>query len=372
MLKKCHLFIFLLICFFLEICLAKNAPRVEEFRKGILVHQDWIQRFQKTLDPRILKLLIYRSGRVISPTQMKQLIQYLKERPEQMEHVLNQWGILEDYQQKVQNKKEEWEKAYAKESYIIESPHYIFLGTRKDYKSLKLIRYYLEKIFFFYQKKFKTEEKIEGKFLVKLYPSRSAYLESGAPEFSSAYFMGSTRELVGYALKKANGKVDVDELVHVFFHEGFHQYLHYYVPDPPTWLDEGFAKMFQGVQVLKKNLRERKLINSSSLYFVKKSLKLGELVPLEKFLFYSQKEYYANASLNYSQGWALIHFLAYGSKNYRKYYLHLMTHLRNGVEKEEAIEKTFKGVDYKKMDMAFHRYIKKLRQPRLKSRYIEF
>jgi hypothetical protein len=31
----------------------------------------------------------------------------------------------------------------------------------------------------------------------------------------------------------------------ILFHEAFHQFLHYYVADPPVWLDEGLATYFE-------------------------------------------------------------------------------------------------------------------------------
>jgi hypothetical protein len=71
----------------------------------------------------------------------------------------------------------------------------------------------------------------------------------------------------------------------------------------------------------------------------------------------TQKEYYYNPSLNYAQGWSVIYFLAYASKSYNKYYNNLIQHLKNGKDREEALNLSFENVDFEKFERAWKAYI---------------
>ena len=71
----------------------------------------------------------------------------------------------------------------------------------------------------------------------------------------------------------------------------------------------------------------------------------------------SQEEYYSNPSLHYAQGWSVIYFLAYASKSYNKYFQYLIQHLKNGMDREPALDETFGNVDFEKMERVWKKFI---------------
>lgn len=346
---------------------AAEKVKAADFRKGITCHQDWIDRLKETMDYRIFKILASRGGAKCTTDKAKKVMDFLKNNPAKFESTLKKWRIIRDLEKLQKKDMEDWKALYGEEVLLKKTKHYLFMGTKNNAVILKSITLYLEKIFYFYEKIFKTGEKIEGLFVVKLYPSKNEFRKHNNNSTAFAFFRASDRSLVGYVPEKkgyySNEKNIIDVLVHTFFHEGFHQYLRYFIPNPPIWLNEGFAEMFESITVNKYKLVQGKLIHYYDLLRVKKLIETGSVTPLEKLLYMSQSEFYIQKriSYNYSQAWSLLHFFAFGSKQYNVYYTNLMTHLRNGMDPKEAMDATFKNVDFQKLQAAWIAYVKKLR-----------
>jgi hypothetical protein len=356
------------ICADVNEVFAASKSKKNAFREGIKTHDDWIERFKETHDYRIFKLLANRAGRIADVALSKKVSAQLKQQPDQIDTTFKRWGIILDHQVLEEKAIDDWVKKYGKQALVIpkskstrKKMRYLTLSTKGDEYYAKMIAYYMEKVHSLYHDKFKTKEKIEGKFIIKLYPNRKDFASTGGPKFAFAYFRGSTRELVGYVPKDKgwDKKFITDSLIHVFFHEGFHQFLSYYVPDAPTWLDEGFANMFQAIQVRGSKLYEGKLVNYGDLMRMKENVKSGRYTPLKDLIFYTQKQYYNNTELHYPQGWSVVHFLAYGSPTYRKFFMGVITNLKNGMDREEALKDVFAKVNWDKMELAWKSYIKK-------------
>jgi hypothetical protein len=356
----------------------EEIKAAKAFREGIKTHQDWVDRYKETFDYRIFKLLGSRGGAVVDVDLAKKMSVYLKANPSKMDEILKKWRIVLDHKKIEADAIYKWEKQYGDKAYIYptsssarKKARYLTLATKGDATYAKMIAYYMEKIHKLYHEKFKTDEKIEGKFIVKLFPSHRDFSATGAPSFAFAYFRASTRELVGYIPRdKGWSKKNItDALIHTFFHEGFHQFLGYYVPDPPAWINEGFAEMFEAIQVRGSKLYQGKLINSGDLYRMKKYISSNQYTPLKKIIYASQKEYYSNVDVNYPQGWSIVHFFAFGSSKYRKYFMQVIINLKNGMDREEAIDDVFGKINWEKFDLAWKSYIKKVKDVRAKNTY---
>lgn len=330
-----------------------------DFRKGIKKHADWVERFKETHDYRIFKILAWRAGRVVDTELAREACDVLKDNPEQIDEVFERWGITIDQKEFEKDAESKW-KSQHRDALVLKSSHYLLLATKGDEKYAKLIKGYMEKVFKLYQSKFKTKEKIEGRFLIKLYGSREKYVAGGGPETSVAYFSASGRELVGYVPRGPRFPTEeelIRETVMTFFHEGFHQYLTYFVPDPPTWVNEGFACLFEGLKIKKGRISEGKYISEYYRDWLKQYIKENTVTPISEFLYLTQAEYYAKQNVHYCQGWGLVHFLALGSPDYNKYYKRVLTNLKNGMDREEAIRDVFSKVNLYKLDEAYRAYV---------------
>ncbi len=96
----------------------------------------------------------------------------------------------------------------------------------------------------------------------------------------------------------------------------------------------------------------------------------GSYCPLDKFVRWSQREYYGSNDLglgggeNYAQGWSLIYFLRTGKKNNARGWDPawdgiLDTYLRvlaTSGKLDQAVEEAFKGVDMQALEAAWVAY----------------
>ncbi len=374
LISKENLFFSCLLLLAVSVFAEVGKVQVEEFRKGIKTQQDWIDRYKETWDPRILKILISRAGRVNSDENNIKNSEYYKSQPDKFDEALKSWGLTDSkaFEENALNK---WSELHGENAWSKTTKHYLVLCTKSNEKYGQLISYYMEKVYTFYEDKFNTGEEIEGRFLVRLFPDRAMYLRetTGAPSFSFAVFRGSARELAGYVPEFSNSREEAfqkNALVHTFFHEGFHQYLGYFVPEPPTWLNEGFAEFFEALSVQKTRLVEKGNLNEYDLRMCKELIKENSYTDIKTFLYMSQQEFYSNWKAHYPQGWAVVHFLAFGSKSYNKYFKDLMTHLKNGVPQKEAMDQVFSNVDFDKFDASWTAYIQKLNAKSVINSYI--
>lgn len=351
-----HLFI-ILIC--LNSVFAKPV-KIENFRKGIKTHQDWIDRLLETYDPRIVKLLTYRGGIIFDHENCRKIAFNLKNFPHKQNEILYKYHMIWNHETFLNKKKVDWENKFGKNAYSFESKYYLCLGTQDHKVFLKKLAHYQDKVFKLYAKKFATKEKIEGKFIIKLYPDKRHYVQSGYPDRSLAIFKPSEKSLIGYIpdYTKTGKNVMSEKVIKTFFHEGFHQYLGYYVPDIPIWLNEGFAELFACMEIKNNRIIERKMIDKGHVKLLK--YYMSKLTPLKIMMFMDHETFMDNAQMHYPQSWALVHFLAFGNKSYRKYYLNLLKYLKNGHTRIEALEKSFVNVNYEKLEKAYKAYIKKL------------
>ena len=183
------------------------------------------------------------------------------------------------------------------------------------------------------------------------------------------------------------------------YHEAFHQYIYYAVGDvaPHSWFNEGHGDYFAG------HIVKGKRVIATEFEWRVKYLKLHStlgrgLIPIRSLVRLPQREYYSNAGLKYSQGWALIYFLRNVTRNEswrnipNRYFAHLRDNVaafkklnkdkndnpeegeeipgipgvtrynfadREKVERilSEAVDKGFEGVDFEELDRQFQNWV---------------
>jgi len=147
---------------------------------------------------------------------------------------------------------------------------------------------------------------------VRVFATQSEYHQFGGPYGSAGYFSPGKGELVLFQkFDEMSKEKSKDDCRSVMFHEGFHQYIHFAVGDvsPHSWFNEGHGDYFAGL-VVSGGQVQRTQVFDWRVDMLKEHMRDGkDLVPLRSLLRYSQGEYYSNAGLKYSQGWALIYFL---------------------------------------------------------------
>lgn len=196
--------------------------------------------------------------------------------------------------------------------YSIDSEHYVFLSNSSNKaflqqlsKDLELVR---EKI---YVKNFPPRNEEKPISPVRVLDTQSEYHKYGGPSGSAGYFSPTTGELVLFT--KFEDETKSNSLAFcrsVMFHEGFHQYIHYAVGDvsPHSWFNEGHGDYFAGIHVKGGSIKIEPF--DWRVDFLKQHIQQKkDLIPLRSLLRYPQREYYTNAGLKYSQGWAFIYYV---------------------------------------------------------------
>ncbi|GEM_PF-2003081 len=150
------------------------------------------------------------------------------------------------------------------------------------------------------------------------------------------------------------GATDVSgqELLHVLFHEGFHQYLEGIIPFNPTWCNEGLAEYYGGKAFARETGLTRDPFLAIRLENLQSSYAAGSQIDFATIMDMSQAEFYGDwAPVLYAQGWAMCHwFLDVASKGERDAFLAYLDEMRKGSTREEARTRAFAGMDLKDME----------------------
>jgi hypothetical protein len=230
--------------------------------------------------------------------------------------------------------------------YPIESTHYVILSNSKNRpfveslsKDLETVR---EKV---YSKLFPPRNKEESISPVRVLDTESEYFQYGGPGGSAGYFNPGSGELVLFT--KFEDVTKTNSMAYcrsVMFHEGFHQYIHYAVGDvsPHSWFNEGHGDYFAGMTVPGGVVSYKTF--GWRVQFLKEH-KRGDLIPLRTLIRLPQHEYYDNAGLKYSEGWALIYYLRQVSrkKDEQQILDKYFTYLADNVEAFRAKKKAADG-----------------------------
>ncbi|NUN52156.1 MAG: hypothetical protein HUU06_05135 [Planctomycetaceae bacterium] len=164
-----------------------------------------------------------------------------------------------------------------------------------------------------YEPLFPPDRPVTALSVVKVTQDPAQYFAYGAPQGSAGYWSWPSRELVFFCMREK-----VDLTLDVLNHEAFHQYIFYSVGQvsPHSWFNEGHGDYFAGFD--RKDGKYRPAKFEWRRKKIEEAIKGRRHVPLDKFLRFSQAEYYQRGGdpskggdvlQNYAQGWSLIWFL---------------------------------------------------------------
>lgn len=145
----------------------------------------------------------------------------------------------------------------------------------------------------------------------------------------------------------------------VLYHEGFHQYMYFYMGRDrgvyvPSWLNEGLGDYFFGGEWSPDRRKFSIGINDWRIRTILSAIRKNEHVPVSQIIRYEQRQYYANPGLCYAEGWALNYFFQQSDAARRKgYHLlprRMLEELKTSGNWEKATEKAFAGLDLKKLE----------------------
>ncbi len=146
-----------------------------------------------------------------------------------------------------------------------------------------------------------------------------------------------------------------DEMHATIRHEGFHQYLDRFLPDPPTWFNEGLAVYHEDAEKKAGHL----VFGQIQREYVK-LLKEKGLVPLEEFLVQSNRKFYEPGQLSYAQAWAFIHMLRHGSAAHKKLFKQLVKQLQSDDPSGEVIARVLPETLLDSLDRDLAAYVETL------------
>ena len=283
--------------------------------------------------------------------------------------------------------------------YAIDTKNYVFLSNSDKKSFIKKLAREIEVVRAkVYEKLFAPTKEVTAICIVRVFGDESEYYRYGGPRGSAGYWDSSKEELVLFdnfqGETKKNSKAYTKA---VMYHEAFHQYIYYAIGDlaPHSWFNEGHGDYFAGMAVSGRSIRVK--LFEWRIKYLKQAERLDMgLIPIRSLIRLPQSEYYSNAGLKYSQGWALIYFLRNVTKNkrWKKIPDIYFAHLRDNIaafkkSKEEddasgeavegipgvkrysfedadrvqdildaAVDKGFEGVDIDDLDKAFKKWVK--------------
>jgi hypothetical protein len=267
----------------------------------------------------------------------------------------------------------------AKGWYVIE------YATRPDFA--KRAGEEMEQIMALYKQVLPTQKAIPP-CRVKLFDREDDFQYYSGAWGAAAYWSPGQEEIVAYRFEGDKLKVDSKEeftiaedknpedvTFKILYHEGFHQYMHFYMGRArdiyvPSWLNEGLGDYFFGGDWSKDKRKFSIGLNDWRLKKIYDAVKKGDHVGIDKIIRYEQMQYYNNASLCYAEGWALNYFFqqseAARKKGYHLLPQKMLQELKTGGNWEKATDRTFAGIDLKKMEEEWKEFVLALPVPKEK------
>jgi hypothetical protein len=201
-----------------------------------------------------------------------------------------------------------------------------------------------------YEEQFPPTRSIGAVSIVRVCGDQREYFAYGGMPGSAGYWNSGSEELVFYDASPSK-KLD-DDTIAVLYHEAFHQYIFYSVGEvsPHSWFNEGHGDYYAGARLKGRKFRIEPF--DWRVQTVKNAIRKGSrrdvqggYTPLKDLVRFSQKEYYAYASICYAQGWSLVYFLREvvpKRKSYRQKWGHILDvyfdTLKEKVEEERQAE----------------------------------
>ncbi|MEE9391993.1 MAG: hypothetical protein V3W41_05770 [Planctomycetota bacterium] len=293
--------------------------------------------------------------------------------------------------------------------YAIDSKNYVFLSNSKNKSFVKSLSKQIEALRkAVYEKMFPPQVQITTVCTVRVLSTQSEYYQYGGPRGSAGYWNSRKEELVLFDSFDGLGKKKSRAATRsVMYHEAFHQYIHYAVGElaPHPWFNEGHGDYFAGARISGSKVGIGTFEWRTD--YLKRLLRDdgNSLIPTRSLIRLPQSEYYNNAGMKYSQGWAFVYYLRKVTKNKKwsaaldTYFDYLSENVASFKKKkkekededdgksgpggdlpglagitvvdwedqekikeilETAVDKAFDGIDLEKLDKSFERWVRSL------------
>ncbi|MDA1138455.1 MAG: DUF1570 domain-containing protein [Planctomycetota bacterium] len=255
-------------------------------------------------------------------------------------------------------------------TYTRETGHYRVMtddGQRlADLAAMELERIYRE---YSAQFQFKGDE-LNRKFTVRLFATKEGFYKymgqttTLAGQWVAGYYSPTVKELVLY------NPGDQQRLIEVIYHEGFHQFLDYFISYVPFWFNEGLAEYFE---IGEPGGRRFKLgqVPEERVRMLKKVLAENASVPIGKLVMLAATEFQDNSpskieglsklGIHYLESWAFVHFLIHSNGGkYKRVIKEFYLEMKKGRKPEEAFETVFGKANFARVDQAWREYVQSL------------
>jgi hypothetical protein len=195
---------------------------------------------------------------------------------------------------------------------------------------------------------------VKGKFPFYLFKSKEDYLAAGAPQGSSGVFIqaGGANWLMAAAGQRTSAYT-----WHIVQHEGFHQFIAATIPNEiPVWANEGLAEYF-GEGIWTGDGFVTGLVSQERLEEVQAALRERRVKPFAQMLAMSAQAWGSKLEYsNYTQAWAMVHFLAHGDGGkYQAPFVQFMLKVGRGAAPDAAWRDVF-GKDTAAFEQRFSAY----------------
>lgn len=249
---------------------------------------------------------------------------------------------------------EDWETAYE-----AETEHYI-IKTNTDQEFAELVGFRAEMIHKVYTRLFPKVSTGRRKFPIIVYADAEEYHRKGGPPSAGGHYEPLLRKLVLFRYP------ELDDTMLVLQHEGFHQFLHYYLEDAPQWFNEGVADYFGPTEYSKVRGDDHMEVrpNPWRVKTIKQALAAGRVRGFRELMMMSQAELYHPqwAGIHYAQAWSIIYFLCeYNDREHFPILKDYFLALKEGDGQEEAFNASFGQVDLAVIEQEWAGFVRKLR-----------
>jgi tetratricopeptide (TPR) repeat protein len=242
-----------------------------------------------------------------------------------------------------------------------ESAHYVVCSDM-DAKVCSESSKVLEQAYAVFVTRLERPPATKEKFKVYLFSGQAGYqahiadlLGESVPH-SAGLYAPALRQLFIWNLPER------EDMMRTVRHEGFHQYLHRIMRDPPLWFNEGLAEYFESAKIVD---------GKWTTGFPRRDhLEMLELAHREKqdparlrdFLFLDDKAFMEKAFVDYPQAWAFIHFLLHTTRENRQLFDRFWDSFKRIPAHADAIRAALGDRSLEAMERDFEAHIEEMRK----------
>ncbi len=242
--------------------------------------------------------------------------------------------------------------------YDVKTSHY-FLSTDHSMDYAKRMVKELEGIYKAYDKQFRAAKRKNTRlrFRVIMFKNRTLYSKYTAGVTGSHFAATRTAGFYSPILKQLV-LWDNRNVVETLYHEGFHQFLDFFLENPPRWFNEGLAEVFETAKKQPDGTFKFFEINQQDLRLVKTYIQRNQAYTIEKLLNLPVADFYKNARKTYPLSWSLCYFLIHGERGaFRSLMTRFFQSLLKGESPKEAYKKAFGKMDMAELDQRWKKYM---------------